>query len=539
VDGWDIVALLGVGLGIVLRLRFLLSGRALWLDEAMLALNVLARPYRQLLVPLDYDQAAPPLFLWATRLTGLAGGATEVALRAIPFAAGVAVLVLVWRLARRFLSPEIGALAAILAAVSPSLIYYSAEYKPYMTDAAIGLGLLALAGWVGRAGAGRARGAVLMGAGILALGMSFTAPFLLATVGIALFVRGVAVNDRRLAAVAVGLGMVWLVAFGILHTWYLGTVADNPYLQDFWSKEFLGRSDSLMSAGWRVTMTIAAPLPVAARDGWAGALVLLLGGLGVLAVKGHGVGPVGVLVAPGVMGLLASLANQYPVDVRLFMFAAPLTLLIAAAGLVSGARLVVTNPRLRGGLLLAAILGIAWGSGAPAGWGPGMDHGDAGPIRQVQARPAGSLAYILPGGGPKWVFYTTDWAAPDTARLQWYAGVLSSGGAAFQNATEVAGLGWPPSPALVPPGRVGEVVAYADGWNSADRVSDWADAEVRRVLELATGEVWLYAGTYHDRVLPALIQAFGRRGVRAERVVEAEGEVVLRLGIGPDPTVGG
>src|SRR5262245_48251701 len=53
-----------VALGILMRvLRYLLRF-PLWSDEAALAANLLDRDYLDLLRPLDYQQVAPPLFMW-------------------------------------------------------------------------------------------------------------------------------------------------------------------------------------------------------------------------------------------------------------------------------------------------------------------------------------------------------------------------------------------------------------------------------------------------------------------------------------------
>jgi uncharacterized membrane protein len=140
---WRILGWILAGLGIFLRLRQYFAGRPLWLDEAMVALNVLLRPYGGLLLPLDSDQTAPFPFLWAVKLGSAIGGTDERALRLAPILGGVALLFLMVPLARRILEPRAAVLAVGLTAVSPILIYYSNEIKPYGLDATM-MALLAL-----------------------------------------------------------------------------------------------------------------------------------------------------------------------------------------------------------------------------------------------------------------------------------------------------------------------------------------------------------------------------------------------------------
>ena len=73
--------LLGCLLGLLLRVGFFLPERALWLDEALTALNLAEREASGLLEPLDGDQAAPPAFLLASKLSGEAGQGSAHALR--------------------------------------------------------------------------------------------------------------------------------------------------------------------------------------------------------------------------------------------------------------------------------------------------------------------------------------------------------------------------------------------------------------------------------------------------------------------------
>ena len=86
----------------------------LWLDEAATAQNILERSLSQLLtVPLDYGQAAPKGFLLLEWVVSRTFGTSDLALRLLPFVAGIASLFIFAGLARRLLN-RAGALAALL-----------------------------------------------------------------------------------------------------------------------------------------------------------------------------------------------------------------------------------------------------------------------------------------------------------------------------------------------------------------------------------------------------------------------------------------
>ena len=129
-------------IGLALRLRQYLSGRSLWLDEAMLALNIVQRDFGGLLKPLDYDQGAPLGFLMLEKLTTSLLGNGELTLRLPSVIAGCLALLFFYLLLKRFLSP-VGLLPALaLFAISEQLIYYASELKQYTFDVFILLGLL-------------------------------------------------------------------------------------------------------------------------------------------------------------------------------------------------------------------------------------------------------------------------------------------------------------------------------------------------------------------------------------------------------------
>ena len=63
--GYAAIALLLIAVGVALRLAVYVHGRPLWLDEALIAINLLDPPPDGLLGPLSFAQGAPPGFLLA------------------------------------------------------------------------------------------------------------------------------------------------------------------------------------------------------------------------------------------------------------------------------------------------------------------------------------------------------------------------------------------------------------------------------------------------------------------------------------------
>src|SRR5271156_3733069 len=86
----DRAVLAFVALGGVLRVGHFLSNYPRWGDEAFLAMSFLRRGYLDLLLPLEYGQICPILFLWAELTAVKLFGFSEMALRLCPLICGVA-----------------------------------------------------------------------------------------------------------------------------------------------------------------------------------------------------------------------------------------------------------------------------------------------------------------------------------------------------------------------------------------------------------------------------------------------------------------
>ncbi|HET8624042.1 MAG TPA: glycosyltransferase family 39 protein [Gemmatimonadales bacterium] len=528
-----------LAVGAMIRLWLFAARPSLWIDEARVALNLGTRSYAGLLQPLDYDQAAPPLFLWLAKLCVALGGMNEYALRAVPFLAGLVIPVLVFALADRLAGRRVAVIAAVLAALSPGLIRHTAEFKPYQTDALLAAGLL-LSHVVARRQSGAGLDPRTGLAGALAVWASTPAVFVLAAI---VAVELGSEQGRRRAALARTIPVValWTLSFGAVYGLVYRSVADNAYLRDFWRPNLpaLGNADWPSTLWLSIRDVLADAFVTGALELPAGRFTqaALLGGAVVLLVLslwgvrwlGKGGRDAAALVTcPWLIALGAALAGVYPFAPRLTLFALPFLLVAISAGLVALYR---TPWPIRLGLTacFGAIFaaGLLWCIDRVAA--PRRDHHTRAAIEFFRdSVRAGEPVYVSAGTLPAWAFYTTDWRRPDSTRLHRLAREASSGGLAFENAPPrgrpVDGDG---SHLAFEFGRWVELYGVFSGarWLSNGTLSrpevdaNWSRSEAERVRMAALRAVPPTAWVLTDRNLgldaqlhAALRQAAGRTG---------------------------
>ncbi len=137
-------AILFIILGVASRIYGYILNRSLWLDEAFLASSVVRRDYLGLLDPLDFNQGAPVGFLWITKILVYIFGSSEFVLRLLPLITGLSSIYLFYILMNRLNSSSKPWVGTAFFATVPFLVYYSFEFKPYMSDAFITLSSLIL-----------------------------------------------------------------------------------------------------------------------------------------------------------------------------------------------------------------------------------------------------------------------------------------------------------------------------------------------------------------------------------------------------------
>ena len=404
--------------GVVLRLRFYFDRRSLWLDEIWVAMNIVERSFLGLLRPLDYAQSAPVGFLWVERLAVLIGGVNELALRAFPILAGCLLLVALWMLARRLLlDVRYAALCLAFAALSPTLLYFSNEVKPYIVDALVAVVLVWLALDVLEAPDSSRAWRRLAGGGVIGILLSTPAVFVLAGVGIALiahpaigrtragWVRLVATGTLRVVLFALGyfliyrgtansdyMQRIWSDAFLTLPPRTLARVADGA-TRTMWIETLFGENDAMLPPKTIVSVTLLSVV---------GAIVLL---------RRRGL-PVALLVLlPFVATAGASFARLWPLTPRLLLCLVPGLFLLLGAGLWALASLLPVRARGVALLLLGALYLIPASVYDAGTFRSPHRRDDVAPLVRhfMASRKEPAVMYVMGHGTPSWLFYTARW----------------------------------------------------------------------------------------------------------------------------------
>lgn len=362
---WMVVAGLAATLGVALRARAFFADRSLWMDEAMLALNIRGRDFATLCRPLEYDQGAPVGFLWLERLSLLTFGTNELALRLLPFLASLATLALAYRFCRANLGGWGAAVGLSVLAVIPGLISYSGEAKQYSFDVAAGVLVLTLAADVLRLGLSPRRAAVLVVAGVVAVWLSHPVVFVLAGAGTTIIVKELVNRRPSSAFLAMGAAACWLVSFGAHYALSLKDLQSNSFLNAFWESGFLTFPPTSMNAirqyvvvalgifeapfqNTQLEESLSERMSLIAAAAWSVGVVALM--------RRRERGMLMLLISPLAFAVVAAMLHKYPVRYRLALFTAGPTLLMSVTGVVILLRSMDGTTRMMGRILLVCLL---------------------------------------------------------------------------------------------------------------------------------------------------------------------------------------
>lgn len=329
-----LIALL-IAAGVVLRLAMFFQNRNLIIDEANIVRNLAERGFGGLVMPLKYEQYAPPVFLWIEKIASLLFGYGEKAMRLYPLLCGLGTLFVFPAVAKKMMRAE--ALWLPLAYLAGGFIFikYSAELKQYMPDTLIALLLVWLALHWDIQKLSKMRFVIYwMLAGSVAIWSSMPSVFILAGVGC--YYAWPLLREKKwnhLLALLI-IAAVWLAQFALYYFAILKAQIESSYLQNYHHEYFLFALPT-SKAQWLHNWTRLDDI-LSNLGGWNAVAVfsnlafLIAGAYALLRRQSRHLLLVGLPIA---LVLAAAAMHQFSLIDRVILFMMPLWLMLIGAGL--------------------------------------------------------------------------------------------------------------------------------------------------------------------------------------------------------------
>lgn len=353
------LSLIGVGLGILVRLVQFFSNRSLWFDEVALGLNLLDRDYAGLLQALDHNQAAPPLFLWIEKLFIDLWGTHEYVLRFFPLLGGLCSLWLYHRFTQKFAHGWVRPIALWLFALQGYIVYFAGETKPYSWDVAMGLWLFLAVMALDTLKPKLQSLLTAASLGTISLWLSFPSIFVIASVEAANIIKlrlwqapKTHIQDfliRRLPLYG-----IWVTSFCCLYFGVIQKALAGTGLQDGWAGRF---PDGWLDGLWLLDsfgrffyrpMGFSSPADGIAMFAFVTGCIYLFRTQKLRLLY---------LSSPFIVNFLASYLHKYPFRERLVLYLVPYGLIILAEGIVFWCDRWHKRPKALG--LISVILAIS------------------------------------------------------------------------------------------------------------------------------------------------------------------------------------
>ncbi|RYD54857.1 MAG: hypothetical protein EOP56_17975 [Sphingobacteriales bacterium] len=321
--------------GIILRIVVYLQNRCLIIDEANIARNIYERGYTALAMPLNYEQYAPPIFLWMLKACTQFFGYSEYVFRLVPFFSASVSLLLLYDLLKHFIRRSSMWHVLFLMASGAIYIRYATEVKQYSTDMMVALVLIRLA--IGRImPAGRQAGFIAKWAfgGSLAIWLSMPSVFVLVAVaGYYAYdiVRSKRYEDLRSLILICA---IWAAQFLIYYCIILKPQIHSDYLQN-WHQGYFLNLLPLTAANWENNWIVGIRVLENAGGHWALSVIfhLLMMGIGAAWLLKKDTAKAILILTPIVLVYIAAAMHQYTLIPRVMLFSMPLMLVLIAKGI--------------------------------------------------------------------------------------------------------------------------------------------------------------------------------------------------------------
>lgn len=312
-------------IGFLLAITQFFFNRSLWLDEAMLAINIVTIDAIDLLKPLKFDQVAPILFLQAEKLFSQIIPDSELGLRIFPLICYLVALVFVFKIIRlQFQNINVQIVTLSFFVFNSTLIYYSNEVKQYMTDVMVlsVVNYLILKNYEKPA----TKYFLLAITGVLALFLSNVAVIVLLSAGALWFFQ----EFRRTPVTAfAGVFGAWILSFAVYYFFFIHDHPAKYVMLDYWkgANAFMPLNPANPDFFWFFFEKTQIVLGILSNSksilvGSFFGLLVFVGFINLIFIRKNK-SFIALLILPLVVHLLLSSFQIYPFDKRLILYMVP------------------------------------------------------------------------------------------------------------------------------------------------------------------------------------------------------------------------
>jgi len=332
---YKILTIAIISAGILISFIQFIFNRSLWLDEALLALNILNRNHLSLLGHLGGGQVAPIFFLQIEKTITEIGGNSEYALRLFPLVSFLLSIFFFYKILHFFSQNPLTIIFALSMFIfNTTIIYYASEVKQYMTDVLVLLTTyyiilknydnlnykyLILASW-----------------GALAIFLSNVAPVILTTAGIYLIYSSIK-STKLEAHILLQIFEIWFVTFAVYYVLFIHNHPSQDYMLAFWEKNNAFLPMNPLHKEFYVFIYKKASLLtyILFNKNIPGTIVyslIILYGV-ILTIKKSKIYIIILSILPLLIHLTLSGFRLYPFDIRLILYLFPTLIIIAVQGI--------------------------------------------------------------------------------------------------------------------------------------------------------------------------------------------------------------
>jgi dolichyl-phosphate-mannose-protein mannosyltransferase len=331
-------------LALVLSFIQFLCNRSLWLDEAMLALNIINKSYVQLLQPLDYFQVAPIAFLQIEKVFSTLIPNSEFGLRIFPLLCFWASVYLFYRITLILTKDaKITLLTVSLFCLNTSLMYYSSEVKQYMSDIFVCLLLYYVLLKEYKNNSNRFILLALLGA--ISIFLSNVSAIVLFTIAVYLIIEQIKAKKINYLGLATPF-ITWAVAFSFYYLLFIHHHPSKDAMLAYWSNCFMPLN--IFGASfwdfcfYKTKMVFSTLLPFG--DIWIIAFLFFIIGLYHL-IKSKNRKILLLLLLPPMLQLVLSAFKIYPFDLRLILYQTGFYIIILSIGVMYIINLIINKTK--------------------------------------------------------------------------------------------------------------------------------------------------------------------------------------------------